>query len=437
MPTDGMPLTSTPHPAHRDANVLRWLTAYALSLIGDAACLVALGFAAQEVAGPAQVGMVMAAGAVPRALLMLGGGVVADRFGPGKVVVGSDAVRCAIVLGIAAALWLTSPGLWLLVVGAVLFGVVDALFMPAVGALPPQLAALDQIGRIQGLRMLVIRISWIVGPPLGGLAMAYGGAAAALGAAGLLFALSVPLLMALRLRPLPADDQSGAVAPSAWGELVDGLRYIRRHRVIGPLMVSGAMSELGTNGLLTVGLVLLTKDQGWGPSGYGWIVGAFGLGQAVCAALLAVKGRVARAGLVQNVMLVVGSASVGALAFMPTLSAAVGMSLLSGLLCGMCGGLAIALIQTSAAPGYLGRVTSAMSLTGVGLTPLSFPLFGAAISAWGAQPVFVIGAAFSTLGAVAGLSSAAVRRAELPRLPGRKHTGQPAAGPAQTPSRAS
>ncbi len=430
MPTHGMPLTSSPRPAHRDANVLRWLTAYALSLIGDAACMVALGFAAQEVAGPAQVGMVMAAGAVPRALLMLGGGVVADRFGPGKVVIGSDAARCAIVLGIAAALWLTSPGLWLLVAGAVLFGVVDALFMPAVGALPPQLAALDQIGRIQGLRMLAVRTSWIVGPPLGGLAMAYGGAAAALGAAGLLFALSVPLLMALRLRSLPTDDQPASTVPqSAWGELLDGLRYIRRHRVIGPLMVSGAMSELGTNGLLTVGLILLSRDQGWGPSGYGWIAGAFGLGQAVCAALLAVKGRVPRAGLVQNVMLVVGSAALGAVAFMPTLPAAVGLSLLSGLLCGMCGGLAIALIQTSAAPGYLGRVTSAMSLTGVGLTPLSFPLFGAAISAWGAQPVYVIGAAFSALGAVAGLSSAAVRRAELPRLPGRKDTGQPAAVP--------
>ncbi|MBC9714773.1 MFS transporter [Streptomyces sp. TRM66268-LWL] len=433
MPSNDMPLSAPPRPAHRDGNVLRWLTAYTLSLVGDAIWMVALGFAAQEVAGPAQVGMVIAAGAVPRALLMLGGGVVADRFGPGKVVIGSDAARCVIVLGIAAALWLTTPALWLLVAGAVLFGIVDALFMPAVGALPPRLTELDQIGRIQGLRMLVIRISWIAGPPLGGLAMAYGGAAAALGAAGLLFALSVPLLMALRLRSVPNDEQPTDTAPqSAWGELVDGLRYIRRHRVIGPLMISGAMSELGTNGLLTVGLILLCGDQGWGPSGFGWIVGAFGAGQAVCAALLAVKGRVPRAGLVQNVMLVVGSASVGAVAFMPTLSAAVGMSLLSGLLCGMCGGLAIALIQTSAEPGYLGRVTSAMSLTGVGLTPLSFPLFGAAISAWGVRPVFVVGAVFSALGAVAGLSSAAVRRAELPHLPGRKNVGRPAAAPAES-----
>lgn len=92
MSMSGMNLTSRRRPAYRDATVLRWLTAYALSLIGDAVFMVALGFAAQEVASPAQVGMVMAAGAVPRALLMLGGGVVADRFGPGKVV--SAATPC-------------------------------------------------------------------------------------------------------------------------------------------------------------------------------------------------------------------------------------------------------------------------------------------------------------------------------------------------------
>ena len=43
---------------------------------------VALGFAAAKVAPPAEVGMVMGVGAVPRAVLMLGGGVAADRPTP-------------------------------------------------------------------------------------------------------------------------------------------------------------------------------------------------------------------------------------------------------------------------------------------------------------------------------------------------------------------
>ncbi|MFD0427732.1 MFS transporter [Streptomyces zhihengii] len=142
---------------HRDGNVLRWLIAYTFSVVGDAAYFVALGWAAQKVAGPAQVGLVMAVGAIPRAILMLGGGVIADRFGPRRVVISSDAVRAVVILAAAAALAFSTPGLWLLVVLALVFGVVDALFMPAVGAMPPRLTGRDQLMRVQSLRNLVQR----------------------------------------------------------------------------------------------------------------------------------------------------------------------------------------------------------------------------------------------------------------------------------------
>lgn len=116
--------------AHRDPNVLRWLAAYTASLLGDSVYFLALGFAAAKTVPPAEVGVVMAVGAVPRALLMLGGGVVADRFGPRRVVIGSDAVRCVLILAAAVVLATAAPGLWLLVAVSLVFGVVDALFMP-------------------------------------------------------------------------------------------------------------------------------------------------------------------------------------------------------------------------------------------------------------------------------------------------------------------
>ncbi len=71
-------------------------------MVGDMVFYLALSWAAvQNGTRPAQAGLVTAVSAVPRALLMLGGGVVADRFGPRKVVIGSDAVRCATVLAVA------------------------------------------------------------------------------------------------------------------------------------------------------------------------------------------------------------------------------------------------------------------------------------------------------------------------------------------------
>lgn len=409
----------------RDANVLRWLAAYGASLVGDGIYFLALGWTAAQTAGPAEVGLVMAVGAVPRALLMLGGGVVADRFGPRLVVVSSDAVRCAVILALALVVALTAPGLWVLVLVALVFGVVDALFMPAVGALPPRIAGPGQLVRVQGLRSLAERVGHTAGPPVAGLAMGLGGPAAAFGTASALFGLSLVLLLAVRITPLAALGGAGAVAGAAgpaespgsaetpWQQLRSGIGYIRRHGLIGPLVLSGALSQLGTSAPLTLGLILLAGDRGWGPGGVGWIVGGMGAGAAASALLLTLIPRFPRAGAVQNLTLIVGSAGIGGLVLAPSLAVAVALAVLTGLVCGICGGLAVALIQTSTDPSYLGRVSSVMAFTAVGLAPLAYPVFGFAADLWGVTPVFLAGAGVSMAGAVVGTSAPAVRRAEL------------------------
>ncbi|MBL1084781.1 MFS transporter [Streptomyces actinomycinicus] len=400
--------------AHRDPNVLRWLGAYTSSMLGDSVYYIALSWAAVQAGSPAQAGLVMSVSAVPRAVLLLGGGVIADRLGPRRVVIGSDAVRCAAVLAVAALLFLTSPGLWPLAGLALVFGTVDAVFMPAVGALPARITGKDQLARVQGMRGLAIRFSNVAGAPLGGLGVAVGGAPTAFAVAGLLIAVSVPLLISVRVKELPAD--SGTATPgTAWADLTAGLRHIRRHRVLAPLMVAIALGDLGFVGPLNVGLTLLADRRGWGASGMGWVLAGFGVGAGAASLLLTVRGRMPRAGLVTGCACVAGSVAVGALAFVPALPAAVGVALLVGLLAGLSGALCGALLQTQSDPAYLGRVSAVASLVSLGLAPLSMPFAAAAIGAWGLAPVFVASAAVCGLGGVVALLVPALRHAELPR----------------------
>ncbi|QTD97931.1 hypothetical protein S1361_11285 [Streptomyces cyanogenus] len=130
--------------------------------------------------------------------------------------------------------------------------------------------------------------------------------------------------------------------------------------------------------------------------------------------LLAVRGRLPRAGLVAGCAIVAGSAAVGALAYVPALAAAVGTAVLVGLLTGLSGAICGALLQTQADPACLGRVTSVSSLVSLGLTPLSMPLAAAAIGTWGLGPVYVVSAAVCGLGGVVALAVPGLRRAELP-----------------------
>ncbi|WP_430376964.1 MFS transporter [Streptomyces sp. B1-3] len=411
-------------PAHRDGNVLRWLAAYTASMTGDSVYYIALSWAAVQSGTPAQAGVVMSVSALPRALLMLGGGVIADRFGPRRVVIGSDAVRCAAVLAVAALLFLAEPGLWALALLALVFGTVDAVFMPAVGALPARVTTRGQLTRVQGMRGLGIRFASVVGGPLGGLAVAAGGAATAFAFAGLLIAISVPLLVSVRIREVDRHAAApsacgetparGAVG-SAWSDLRIGLRYIRRHRVLAPLMLAVALGDLGFVGPLNVGLTLLADERGWGSAGMGWVLGGFGAGAGLASLVLAVRGRVPRAGLVMAYACLGGAVAIGALAFVPGVVAAAGVALLVGLLAGLSGALCGALLQTQADPSYLGRVTAVASLVSLGFAPLSMPLSAAAIGAWGTGPVFVTSAAVCGLGGLVALCARNLRRAELPK----------------------
>ncbi|MFD3500248.1 MFS transporter [Streptomyces sp. NPDC058678] len=409
------PAAVTGRPAHRDGNVLRWLAAYTFSMVGDSVYYIALSWAAVQAGTPSQAGVVMAVSAVPRALLMLGGGVIADRFGPRRVVIGSDAVRCAAGLAVAALLFLTSPGLWPLALLALVFGTVDAVFMPAVGALPARVTSRDQLARVQGMRGLAIRLASIVGAPLGGLAVAAGGAAAAFALAGLLIAVSVPLLLCVRLRELGPDDKAAAHGDTAWRDLVAGLCYIRRHRVLAPLMLAIALGDLGFVGPLNVGLTLLADERGWGASGVGWVLAGFGTGAGAASLLLTVRGRLPHAGQVAAYAILAGSVAIGALAFVPGVLAAVGVALLIGLLAGLSGVMCGALLQTQADPAYLGRVTAVSGLVSLGFAPLSMPLSAAAVGAWGTGPVFVVSAVVCGLGGVVALCVRDLRRAQLPR----------------------
>ncbi|MBD3557176.1 MFS transporter [Streptomyces sp. SP18CM02] len=396
-------------PAYRDLNVLRWLAAYTASVMGDVVYFLVLSWSATRATGPSQAGLVIAAGALPRAVLMLGGGVLADRFGPHRVAVASDATRCVVILAAAVSVVLMPPSLWLLVPVALVFGVVDAVFMPAVGALPPRITAPEQLARVQGMRGLSIRLSNAVGPLLAGVALAAGGAAGAFATAGTLFALSLAVLLTVRVSALPPTDRRAA----GRAELRDGLRYVRRHRVLAPLVTVIGLSEMCFSGPVAAGLVLLADERGWGAAGMGWIASAFSVGAAVAALLLTVRARVPRAGPVLSGALCVTAAGAVALGHAPALPSAVAFGGLIGLANGITATVTGALVQTETDPRYLGRVTSVTTLCSLGLAPVLFPLVGVTVAVWGAAMFFTVCGGICLVAALFSVSAPALRRAEL------------------------
>jgi MFS family permease len=424
-----------------------WLIGFGTSLLGDQVFYVALTWAAVQVTSPATVGLILVGNAVARALVLLIGGVLVDRVGPKRLVVSSDAARTVAMLAMAFALAWTTPDVVLLVVLAVVFGIVDGFFLPAVGALPVYLAPPALMTRMQALKSIVTRTAMFAGAPLGSLLIVTGSVRLAFAANAMLFAVSVAALLATVVLPLPASKAgtgptaSGVAAEPAehWWRVLrrdvrDGLRVIGRDPTLRTLVILVGVLELGFSGPITAGVPLLAAESGWGVAGVGWVLGGFGVGAAAAATYLAVRRSTPRAGLVALAGLVTVSLSILVLGVVAraTLDSATAViaagaaGLVAGLGAGVFGTLINSAIVTLAPQSQVGRVMAVIVLAGDLAMPISLAATGW-ITEWSnAALPFILGGGLMVAGAAFAFTRRNIRGVEL-RTPERVQP-EPAAG---------
>ncbi|MFY1696625.1 MFS transporter [Solwaraspora sp. WMMA2101] len=400
-------------PPYRDGNVLRWLAGLGVSIVGDQVYFVALAWTAVQVAGAGGAGLVLATASVSRLVLLPVGGAVVDRWGVRRLMLGSDALRCAVMVAAAVATATTEPALAVLIVVALVFGAVDAVFLPAVGALPPYLVASEHLARLQGMRMTLARGAIVAGAPLGGAVVAAHGITAAFALNALTFAVSVLALATVRVRPGAAAKPAGG-SRGMGREVRAGLAVAARSPLLRTILLVSAVAELGFTGPFNVGIALLAQERGWGATGVGLIVGGFGVGAALAAVAVAVLGRLPRAGLLIGPLTFVTGAALAGVGFAPARQWAVAASVLLGVSIGLAGALGMALLQAHTPPQYLGRVMSLSSLAGYGGIPVSYALTGLVAGLWGPAAALMGGTALAAAAGLTALSNQTLRRAVLP-----------------------
>lgn len=242
------------------------------------------------------MGAVLALAAIPRAVFMLLGGVVVDRFSPRVVMILSNAARMLLVAVLALTTWQESISMGLVYVVAVLFGLADAFMFPAASAFPPRLLPPERLAAGNSLFQGTAQITLILGPLLaGGLIVLFGGEseAAASGEPGvqdavglsLVFAIDaisfvVPLgiLMLIRDRFPP----EAAVASEVWSTLVEGLRYTWDDLPLRTFVILIAFLSLFFRGPFFVGIpAFADASLPEGAAAFGILMSALGVGSII------------------------------------------------------------------------------------------------------------------------------------------------------------
>ncbi|MER7211864.1 MFS transporter [Streptosporangium sp. NPDC000239] len=368
-------------------NFSLYFGARTISLLGDAMMPVASALAVGEVYGIAGVGYTLAIWTTSAVLVMLFGGVFADRIGARRLMIGADALRVVTQGCVAVAFLDGAPPLALLLTMAFFSGIGAGTFEPCINGMVPLVAKDPQ--RANATLKIAEAITQLAGPALAGVLIVATGPVFVYTVDAATFLVSGVALLLIRVA-VPKPGPSNVL-----GDLRRGWEEFRAMNWMWSTILVWVFW-----GVLVIGPYVPLSSQVIGAD-YGWVMAALGLG-TVLGGLVAIRLRPAKP-------LAAGATALSGYMAAP-LSVALGLPLPMLMAGHLIGGVAMAFwsvmwstsVQTKVAPDVMNRVNAyqvAGSVSGMAV--------GQAI----AGPVttlieprtFIMGSALVTLGVAAAL----------------------------------
>ena len=386
-------------------------TGLTVSYLGDGIYLVAIAWQVYELSNaPTALSIVGVAWTLPMVVFLLAGGVVSDRVERRKVMIAADLVRGVAIAAIGALSVAGALELWHLVVLVAVYGAGEAFFGPALGAIVPEIVPENVLVQANSVAQLVEPLALrLLGPALGGWAIAALGPGGAFLFDAVTFGVSALALLLMRARPPAAVD----ARPSALRDVGEGLRFVGAHTWLWGTLAAAAVALLAFWGPMEVLVPYVVKnDLGGGADDLGLVFAAGGLGSVLAALAVAQLGVPRQRVTFMYLAWTGATAALVGFGLAERLWHAMAASFVSGAL--STAGLVVwgTLMQTLVPGRLLGRVQSVDWLVSIGLVPVSFAATGPLAEAVGADATLVWAGVLSALATLAFLFLPGMRNPE-------------------------
>jgi MFS family permease len=397
---------------HPDFRYL-WL-AQAASFLGDRIVTIALALYVIGLTGsPSDLGLVLAAQALPLVALLVLGGVWADRLPRHRVMIATDLVRFAVHALLAVLILAGTVRIWELVVLEALFGSAEAFFRPAAAGLMPQTVPEAEIQQAKAVTSMFDNLAEFLGPAVGtALVLGIGaGTAFALDAASFLFSAACLTRVHPRRRRAAAAAEPPPPARTLSSDIRAGFREVRSRTWVWATLAAFSVALFaGLAPWFVLGPVVAREQYG-DIAVFGIVAAALGAG-TVIGSLLGARWRPRHP--MRAAMLCVLLWPVSGILY------AVGVTLVVVIPTTAAAGVGVALFdvwwETALAeripPDLLSRVSSYDWMVSLGLLPLGYLVAGPLAGAFGSVNVLVAGSAIALVAYLAGLAPRATRKLE-------------------------
>ena len=403
----------------RDPNFQWMMRGGVISFLGDQLTVIALPWLVLKLtADPLALGLVIALIAIPRAVFILLGGAIVDRYSPKRVAILTKYVSALLLavltvlvlanqpgasLPISASIDITlalSPHATLTVIYLLAFclGLAQAFAIPCGSAILPRALAPEHLQAANSMLMGLRQLIMLLGPLLAAALLATGGGsnnglAYAFGFDCLSFLVSAWTLSKVQLNDLPPHPQEQQ-QESMLRSVGAGLRMVWNDLPLRMCFTYWGAVALLIGGLMQVALPLLASQRLHGAPSYGLLMGAHGAGTLLGMAGAAKGGKLLKRVNFGTLILLIDA--IAGLLLLPLGAVQVtwqGMAMLAAL--GLLGGFGqIAVftwVQLRVPQHMMGRVMSIFMFIFVGLAPLSAAAAGWLLTLLTLQQMFAGG----------------------------------------------
>ena len=321
-------------------------------------------------------------GEIPIFLLALVAGVAADRIDRRRLLIYSQLIQmtCAFTLA-----WLFALGavqVWHILSLSFVVGIAQAFGAPAYQSLLPSLVPREHLPNAIAMNSIQFNLARVVGPALGGLALAKLGAAWCFGLNGVSYIAVIISLLMISTTFVPS-----LIKVSVGESMKQGLRFIHKQPGIKTLIaVAFASTSLGIS--IVTFLPVFAKDvYGGNEATYTILLTTEAAGAIIGALLVAFRGKTARLWREAMVSLVGLGVCMTAFALVPSMTLALVFLFFGGMALISCFAMMSSLIQFVATDEMRGRVMSIYNIAFRGGMPIGSLITGKLVEDYAARPV--------------------------------------------------
>jgi MFS family permease len=254
-----------------------------ISMAGSAMAPVALAFAVLDLTGSTtDLGLVLAARQIPVIVLLLFGGVWADRLPRHQVMVVSNLISGASQAATAVLLLSGHAQIWQLGALAALNGASSAFFFPASTGVIPQTVSLPMLQQANAVLRLALNGTNVVGAALGGILVAATSPGTAIGVDAVSYGLAAACIGAMSL-PAAAERVAGS---TVFHELREGWRDFWSRTWLWVIVLQFGVVNATESGAVQVLGPGIAKRHLGGPAAWGAVLTATSVGLILCGMLM-------------------------------------------------------------------------------------------------------------------------------------------------------